>query len=89
MEQGPSWVPNRYSATQEILRIKRNPNLHYRIYKRHLPVPILSQVNPVNAPFPFLEDPSKPRSLKLSISARSSHHTPVRACRNTTAYFLF
>ena len=33
MEQIPSWDANRFSASQEIPRILRNPNEHYRIHK--------------------------------------------------------
>jgi hypothetical protein len=33
MEQGPSSEVNRFSASQEIPRILRNPKVHYRSYK--------------------------------------------------------
>jgi len=29
-EQNPSWVAKLFSASQEILRILRNPKVHYR-----------------------------------------------------------
>ena len=50
MEHGPSWLANIFSASQEILRGLRNPNVHYRVRNSPTPGPILSQINPVHVP---------------------------------------
>ena len=50
MVQSPSWEANWFAASQEIPRISRNPNVHYRTHKPPPPDPILGQPNPVHIP---------------------------------------
>ena len=69
MVQSPSWEANWFAASQEILRISRNPKVHYRTHKRPPPVSILGQPNPGHIPTshlleirPNIIHPSTPRS---------------------------
>ena len=50
MVQSPSWEANWFAASQEILRISRNPKVHYRTQTCPPPVCILGQPNPDHIP---------------------------------------
>ena len=69
MAQSPSSEANWFAASQEIPRISRNPNVHYRTHNGPPPVSILGQSNPVHIPTSYLLEihpniihPSTPRS---------------------------
>ena len=52
MEQSPSGEANQFTASQEIPSILWNMKVQYCVYKGPPPVPILTQINPVQAPHP-------------------------------------
>jgi len=72
-----------FTASQEIPRISRNPNVHYRTHKRPPPVSILGQPNPVHIPtsyfmeiHPVIIDPSTPQSPQWTPSIRFPQQDP-------------
>ena len=80
MVQSPSWEYNWFAASQEIPRISRNPNVHYRTHKRPPPVYILGQPSSVHITtshllqiHPNIIHPSTPRSPQWSLSLRFPH----------------
>ena len=84
MVQSPSWETNWFVASQEIPRISRNPNVHYRTHKRPPPISILGPPNPVHIPTSYLLEihpniirPSTPRSPQWSLSLRFPHQDPI------------
>jgi len=81
--QSPSWEANWFAASQEILRISRNPKVHYRTHKRPPPVSILGQPTPVHIPtshlleiYPNIIHVSTLRS-RWSPSLRFPHQDPI------------
>ena len=84
MVQSLSREANWFAASQEIPRISRNPNVHYRTHKRPPPVSILGQPNPVHIPtshlleiHPNIIHPSTPRSPQRSPSLQFPHQDPI------------
>ena len=84
MVQSPSWEANWFAASQEIPRISRNQNVHYRTHKRPPPVSILGQPNPVHIPtshlleiHPNIIHPSMPKYPQWSPSLRFPQQDPM------------
>ena len=84
MVQSPSWEVNWIAASQEIPRISRNPNVHYRTHNHPPPVSILGQPNPVHIPtshlleiHPNIIHTSTPRSPQWSPFLRFPHQHPI------------
>ena len=84
MVQSPSWEANWFAASQQILRISRNPKVHYRTRKHPPPVSILGQPNAVHIPtshllenHPNIIHPSTPRSPQWSPSLRFPQQDPI------------
>ena len=71
MEHSPSRKANRFSASQDILHILRDPKVHYHIHKCPPPVPILSQLDPVHTPHPTSWRPILILSFHLSLGLPS------------------
>jgi len=80
MEQSPSWEANQLSASQEIPHTVWNLKVHYCI-KSPLPVPILRQLDPVQAPTSHFHLniilPSTPGSSQSSLSFRFPPQNPA------------
>ena len=83
--QSSSWAATWFAASQDIIRISRNPNVHYRTHKRPPTVSILGQLNPVHIPtshlleiHPNIIHPSTPRSPQWSLSLRFPQLDPIQ-----------
>ena len=81
MERSPSWKANRFSVNQEISSKLWNPKVHYRYHKCPPPVPILSQLDPVQTTTSYFRLniilPSMQGTHKWCPSLMFPHQNPV------------
>jgi len=86
MEQRFSLEANRLADCQEIPLILWNPKVHYRIHKCPPPVPVLSQLDPVDTPtshylkiHPNIITSSASGFIQWALSITFPHQKPVHA----------
>ncbi len=84
IQQSPTWIASRFSASHDIPRILWNLNVHYGIHRCPQPVPVLSQLDPVHNPLSYflyinlnIILPYTCGSPKWSFSIRFPHQNPV------------
>jgi hypothetical protein len=86
MGKSPSWTDNRFSVGQEIPSILWNLKIYFHIHKSPLPIPILSQFNPVYAPSHYFKFHC---SIILQSTLSSSKWSPLLISLHESTMSLF